>query len=89
MTPTWGKGISKMTRGQPQPVAETPKTDATPRPFGLMPLPDACIVPARCGACGGRRHYGLPAGQSWAEARGGLRCLDCGAAGTLRMEATP
>lgn len=82
-----GTGKSYMNRpvvpGAPAP--EAPLIDATPQPFGTMPLPDARIVPARCRRCGKVRHYGLAAGVAWEQARGGTACLHCGTAGELEM----
>ncbi len=86
MTPTWGKGQSKMTRGKPVPVVEKPRIDAEPCPFPDVPLPDARIVPARCGRCGGYHHYAMPAEVAWVEYRAEAACRDCGAVGTLQME---
>lgn len=87
MTPAPGMGASKMTRGKAAPTADTPKIDATPRDFGLVPLRDARIVPARCGKCGRLRHYALPTGLAWSEHRKEARCRDCGAVGELGLEA--
>jgi len=87
MTPTWGKGRSKMTRPT-APAApatpEPPKIGPAPRPFGLVPLRDVLVIPTRCSRCGRARHYALH-GVTWGEFRRAAACAECGAVGTLGM----